>query len=334
MRSSPEACLRVCEALRRYDRFVVTSHVRPDGDSVGSALALASALNAIGKQARVINRDRAPAPLCEFPGVARIELGEEAGDGIDAVVVLECGDLERTGLRGLDRVPLINVDHHPGNTGYGEVQWFDGTAAACGEMVYDIVTELGAPITPDMATQLFVAIVTDTGSFRYPGVSPRTFRTCARLLEAGADPVLTARRLFDSNTIGRLRLQGAVLQAMEIHESGQIALLYLADAALASTGGTLEETDGLINLPLSVKAIRAVAFFKQAEDGQYRVSLRSKGDIDVGRVARGFGGGGHRNAAGCTLAGTLATVRSRVLEPLVPEVTGSRGPLPAVTHRD
>ena len=323
-------CRRVCSDIRRHRRFVLTSHVRPDGDSIGSALALAWALRALGKDARVINRDRVPLQLADFPGVDEIEMAETIPPDTDAVIVLECGDLERTGLADLDRFHVINVDHHPGNTGYGAVQWFDGAAAACGEMVFEIITELGAPMTTDMATQLFVAIVTDTGSFRYPGVSPRTFSISARLLEAGADPVAVARRLFDSNTLGRLRLQGAVLQSMELHESERVALLHLDKGALAATGGTAEETDGLINLPLSVKAIQAVVFFKQTDNGQYRISLRSKGDIDVGRVARSFGGGGHKNASGCTLTGALPELKAKIFERLLPELT----PGPAAAARN
>ena len=220
MSSDRDASRLVCDELRRHQHIVVTSHVRPDGDAIGSALALAGALVALGKEARVINHDAAPAPITEFPGAAGITLAETIPPGTQAVVVLECGDLERTGLAGFDGAVIINVDHHQGNTGYGDVRWFDASYAAVGEMVLEIIEELGAPITPDMATQLFVAVVTDTGSFRYPGVSPRTFQMCARLVAAGADPVLTARRLYDSNTLSRLRLQGAVLQSLETIESG------------------------------------------------------------------------------------------------------------------
>jgi len=325
--TDPRACGRICEALLRYRRVVVTSHMRPDGDSVGSSLALAWALRAIGTDARVVHRDRPPIQLAEFPGIADVEIGDTVPPGTDAVVVLECGDLARTGLSGFDGLPVINIDHHPGNSGYGQVQWFDGSAAACGEMVFEIIAELGVPLTADMATQLFVAVVTDTGSFRYPGVSPRTFSFCARLLEAGADPVLVARKLFDSHTLGRLRLQGAVLQSLEVDPSGRLAMLTLTDAVLAASGGTPDETDGLINLPLGVKAIQAAVFFKEAENGRWRVSLRSKGEIDVGRVARGFGGGGHKNASGCILEGPLANVRARILERIVPEVAAHAGPV-------
>jgi phosphoesterase RecJ-like protein len=331
--TDPGACRRICEALLRYRRIVITSHMRPDGDSIGSSLALAWALKEIGTDARVVHRDRAPLQLADFPGIPEIEIGDAIPAGTDAVVVLECGDLGRTGLSGFDGLPVINIDHHPGNAGYGEVQWFDGSASACGEMIFEIIAELGVPLTVDMATQLFVAVVTDTGSFRYPGVSPRTFSICARLLEAGADPVSVARKLFDSHTLGRLRLQAAVLQTLDVEAGGRLAVITLTDAALAASGGAPDETDGLINLPLGVKAIQAAVFFKEAEDGHWRVSLRSKGEIDVGRVARGFGGGGHKNASGCTLEGPLERVRARILERVVPEVEAHAGPAAAPASR-
>ncbi len=327
--NDPGACRRVCEALLRYRRIVITSHMRPDGDSIGSSLALAWALRELGIDARVVHRDPPTPQLAEFPGTGDIEVAGAIPQGTEAVVVLECGDLARTGLSGFDGLPLINIDHHPGNTGYGDVHWFDGTAAALGEVVFDIIAELGVPLTAQMATQLFVAVVTDTGSFKYPGVSPRTFSTCARLLEAGADPVSTARKLYDSHSLGRLRLQGALLQTLEVELDGRVALMTLTDAMLDASGSAPDETDGLINLPLSVKAIQAAVCFKQADDGHWRVSLRSKGAIDVGRLARGFGGGGHRNAAGCTLQGPLERVRELIVERLAPEVTAHTPPASA-----
>jgi phosphoesterase RecJ-like protein len=149
------------------------------------------------------------------------------------------------------------------------------------------------------------------------------------LLEAGADPVSISRKLFDSHTLGRLRLQGAVLQSLEVDPSGRLAILTLTDAVLAASGGVPDETDGLINLPLGVKAIQAAVFFKEAENGHWRVSLRSKGEIDVGRVARSFGGGGHKNASGCTLEGPLESVRARILERVAPEMASHAGPVAA-----
>jgi len=320
MSSSAALCRTVCDQLLRYQRIVVTSHVRPDGDAIGSALALAGALRSLGKDAAVINHDPAPAPLTEFPGAPDIIVAATVPDDTELVVVLECGDLERTGLSGLDRRVIVNVDHHAGNSGYGDTRWFDASYAAVGEMVFEIIDALGVALTPEMATQLFVAIVTDTGSFRYPGVSPRSFAMAGRLVAAGADPVLTAKRLYDSSTLGRLRLQGAVLHALEILASGRLALLHVDPATMTAAGATPDDTDGLINLPLNVKAIQVSVFFKQAGDGTYRVSFRSKDHIDVGAIARAFAGGGHKNAAGCTIAGELPVVREAVLARILPEL--------------
>ncbi len=166
---------QVCEAIRRADRFIVTSHVRPDGDAIGSSVAMALALRALGKSARVVMRDHLPDPYPDFPAVGDVEHLDAVADDGATVIVMECGDLERTGVSGLERHPVINIDHHPGNTGFGEVRWFDGTAAACAEMVFDVIEALGVAVSRDMAMHLYVAIVTDTGSFRYPGVSPRSF---------------------------------------------------------------------------------------------------------------------------------------------------------------
>jgi phosphoesterase RecJ-like protein len=326
--NSAEPLLRVRDALRLADRFIVTSHVRPDGDAIGSSVAMVLALRALGKDARVFMRDRLPDPYPEYPHADEIVFADEVPDDGATVIVMECGDLERTGLAGIERHPVVNIDHHPGNSGFGNVLWFDGTAAACAEMVFDLVVSLEVEVSPAMAKHLYVAIVTDTGSFKYPGVSPRTFETCAKLVRAGADPVSITRQLYDGSSLGRLRLQAAVLATLQIHQDGAIASLSVDPATIAATGATPEDTDGLINIPLTVRHLDAVAFFKQVDGNQHRVSLRSKGNVDVGRIAREFGGGGHRNAAGCTLEGSLAEVRERIMAPLAAEVrsAGSAAP--------
>ncbi len=309
---------RIADELRARQRFLITSHLKPDGDSIGSQMALAGALRALGKEVRVVNRDQAPPPLLTFPWVDQIEIADRAEGDFDAVVVLECGDLARTGVQGLERYFIVNIDHHPGNSMFGAINWFDAGAAACGEMVFDLVRALGVPMTPEIATHIYVAILTDTGSFHYSSISPRTFDICRQALEAGVDPVAVARNVFDSNNIGRLRLFGAVLGSVEIEDSGRLATIYLDRAMAKAAGGTYDDTEGLINLPLTVKEIQAVAFFKEMGPAEYRVSLRSKGAIDVGEVAKRFGGGGHKNASGCTVEGTLPEVRARVI-PLVVE---------------
>jgi phosphoesterase RecJ-like protein len=304
----------IVEAVRARRRFVLSSHSRPDGDSIGSQLAMAYALRAMGKEVSVVNADPAPPPLMQFPGVPDIRIAPEAQGEFDAAIIMECGDLARTGVRGLDRYFVINIDHHPGNSGYGQLNWFDSTAAACGEMVYSLVRALDVPLSLDIATHIYLAILTDTGSFHYSSISPRTFDICRRTIDAGVDPVQVARNVYDSNSMGRLKLFGAVLSAMQIDATGRIAIVYLDHEMARQAGGTYEDTEGLINLPLTVKEIQAVVFFKQTEGEEYRVSMRSKGDIDIGAVAKGFGGGGHKNAAGCTVTGGIDALQKLFIE--------------------
>jgi phosphoesterase RecJ-like protein len=308
MTTSPEI-QQIVDALRARQRFVLSSHSRPDGDSIGSQLAMAYALQAMGKEVTVVNADPAAPPLMAFPGVRDIRIAPRADGEFDAAIIMECGDLARTGVADLERFFVINIDHHPGNTGFGQINWFDARAAACAEMVYDLVRALGVPLSKEIATHVYMAILTDTGSFHYSSISPRTFDICRECLEAGVDPVLVARNVYDSNNMGRLKLFGAVLGAMQIDQTGRIAIVYVDHEMARAAGGTYEDTEGLVNLPLTVKEIDAVVFFKQEKDDEYRVSLRSKGDIDIGAVAEEFGGGGHKNAAGCTVHGTIASLR-------------------------
>jgi len=313
----------IVEAIRARQRFVISSHTRPDGDSIGSSLAMAFALRAMGKEADVVHSDPAPGPLMQFPGVRDIQVMPQVGNHYDAAIVMECGDLGRTGVAGLDRFFLINIDHHPGNVGYGRLNWFNPDAAACGEMVFDLVKALGAPLTPEVAIHVYLAILTDTGSFHYANISPRTFEICKEALEAGVDPVAVARNVYDSNNMGRLKLFGAVLSAMQIDASGRVAIVYLDHEMARAAGGTYEDTEGLINLPLTVKEILAIVFFKQIEGDEYRVSMRSKGTIDIGGIAKEFGGGGHRNAAGCTVTGAIDALKKMFIEKIEAKIEAS-----------
>ena len=304
----------IVDAIKSRRRFVISSHARPDGDSIGSQLAMAYALRQLGKEVHLVNRDSAPPPILAFPGVSGIKIAEAVEGDFDAAIIMECGELSRTGVAGLDRYFVINIDHHPGNAGYGQINWFDPAAAACAEMVFDLVRALGVPLSLEIATHVYLAILTDTGSFHYSSISPRTFDICREALEAGVDPVMVARNVYDSNNMGRLKLFGAVLSAMQIGGAGRIAVVYLDHEMARAAGGTYEDTEGLINLPLTVKEIQAVVFFKEIKGDEYRVSMRSKGDIDIAAVAKEFSGGGHKNAAGCTVTGPIAALRTMFLE--------------------
>ncbi len=307
----------VVTRLHAASRIVVSSHERPDGDAIGSGMALVLALRALGKDARMVMCDTPPPALQPFPSVDGVWVTREVDETFDVAVIMECSDLSRTGVQGLDRSPVLNIDHHPQNARYGVVNWVDESAAACGELVYDLVMALGVPLTADVATHLYLAILTDTGSFHFSHMTPRTFDIAGRAVAAGADPVWIARTHYDSSRMARVRIFGRVLSDMVVDAGGRIALLAITPEIAAEAGGTYDDTEGLINFPLSVKDLCAVAFFKQAESpNEWRVSLRSKGAVDIGAVARRRGGGGHRNAAACAVRGPLDEVRADVLQAL------------------
>ena len=291
----------------------MSSHQRPDGDAIGSAVAMALTLQAMGKQAEVVMDAVPPHYLQPFPAVEHIRVASAITDAHDGALIMECSSLDRTGVSGLERSPVINIDHHVGNKQYGAINWVDESAAACTELVFTLIEALGVTFSQDIATHIYLGLLTDTGSFHFSHITPRSFEIARRCMEAGADPQWIARTHYDSSTLGRVRVFGQVLNAMRLDPSGHAALLTVTRSALGELGATLDDTEGIINFPLSVKQIQAVAFFKEADNGDWRVSLRSKGAVDVGAIARSFGGGGHHNASGCTLRGELALLQDQLL---------------------
>jgi phosphoesterase RecJ-like protein len=309
------------DAILARSSFLLTSHARPDGDSIGSQLAMAFALDALGKTVRIVNADPAPSAYADFPGVERIEVAPSVEGTYDALIVMECGTLDRPGVAGLEGRFTINIDHHIGNTGYGDVNWYDEGAAACTEMVFTLIEALGVALTPEIALHVYLGVLTDTGSFRHGSMSARTFEIARRSVEAGLDPAAMARQVFDSNSIGRLRLTGALLDGMRLEAGGRVAVLRISQALLDATGATLDDTEGLINMPLSAEGVQAVVMFKTDDGG--RVSLRSKGTIDVRSVAVKYGGGGHKNAAGLTLTQPGDAAERKVIAEVVEAVSNA-----------
>jgi bifunctional oligoribonuclease and PAP phosphatase NrnA len=309
------ALSQICDAIHARKRFLITSHTKPDGDSIGSQLAMAYALEVLGKEVRIVNADPAPEHYLDFPGVSRIEITRGIMEtDIDALIVMESGDLARTGIAGLEGRFSINIDHHQGNARYASLNWIDESAAACGEMVFDLIEALGVPLTIEIATHVYLAILTDTGSFHYSNITPKTFDICRQTVEAGVNPAAMARRVFDQNSFGKLKLIGALLDEMDLLADGRLAAMYLNDDILNATGTTYNDTEGLINLPLTAREIQAVVFFKLGADGDIHVSMRSKYDVDIRAIAARHGGGGHKNAAGFKMRGPLDAVRDGVLK--------------------
>ena len=274
-------------------------------------MAMALALRELGKDATVVTDAIPPVFLQPFPDVAGIQITPEVHDSFDAALIMECSDLTRTGVGGLDRSPVINIDHHPGNKVYGTINWIDESAAACGEMAFTLIAALGVRLTKAIATHLYLAVLTDTGSFHFSHLTPRTYEIAGRCVEAGADPQWIARTHYDSNSLSRVRIFGAVMNGMVIVDEGRVAMLAITRRTMDDLNGTSDDLEGLINFPLTVKDIEAVAFFKEIGDREWRVSLRSKGSVDIGAIARQFKGGGHTNAAGCSTSGELDAVHKQ-----------------------
>jgi len=315
----PEATLDprpAVQLLRRHPRVLVTSHASPDGDAIGSALGLAEFVAILGGEAQVVIRDPVSANLQFLPGCERITvveaLPESMREAFDLAAVLECPGLDRPGLDSLDRWPILNIDHHLGNPGYGVVNYLDEEAPAVGEMVLRMVECAGVALTPALATNLYTALVTDTGDFRYSNVTARAFGAAARLVEGGAVPYQIADALWEHTPARIVRLTAAVLATLAFAFDGRLATITLDRATLDACGALPEDTENLVNIPRSVDGVRVAAFFKALKAGTVKVSLRSRGDFDVEAVARVFGGGGHTNAAGCTIHGSLDDARAAV----------------------
>jgi phosphoesterase RecJ-like protein len=190
-------------------------------------------------------------------------------------------------------------------------------------MVFELAQALGVPLSTEIATHVYIAILTDTGSFHYSNITPKTFEICRQCVEAGVNPPAVARSIFDSNNLGRLKLFGAVLSRMELDATGRLATVYVDQQMATECGGTYEDTEGLINLPLTVKEIQAVVFFKENGADDWRISMRSKGDIDINAVAKKFGGGGHKNASGCSARGNYKVLQREFCELIMVEIDKS-----------
>ena len=312
--TAPESLLSL---IRGGNRFLLTSHLSPDGDAIGSELGLARILRKLGKGAVVWNRDATPPIYLPLPGAARIHSGEEPPAGFpeafSALVVLECPSLDRTGLEAhLAGLPIVNVDHHLGNQHYGQVNWVDTAAPAVGVMVHRLAQALKVGMDEETATCLFLTLVTDTGGFRFANATADAFESAAMLVREGAKPETVSQWLHESRPEASLRLLGAMLHTLELHEGGRIATAALTEEMFARCGAAPGDTEGLVDYPRSISGVQAVALFRQVGGDRYKVSLRSRGDVDVEQLARRHGGGGHKNAAGFTTDGELGALRQQV----------------------
>lgn len=310
----------------RTARALMLGHVHPDGDVLGTLLGLGLALGDRGWDVTFGGPHGVPEVLGFLPGSDRYRRLERVEDPFDVVVLTDCPNPDRTeGLLEQARGhagTVLNIDHHPDNRRYGDVNWVDPAAAATGEMIYRVVTALGAELTPAIATNLYTAIHTDTGSFRYSNVTPATFEIAAALVAAGAEPAFVAGCLYERRPREALHWLGAALSRIEVSPDGAVAWLGLPRGVVPES---FVEGEDLVNYPRSIGSVRVACLLRERE-GTVKVSLRAKGDVDVQRIAASFGGGGHRNAAGCTVAGSLHAATRVVLEAVERAVRAAPAP--------
>jgi phosphoesterase RecJ-like protein len=307
---------QVVELIEQKQNFMITSHIRPDGDGLGSGLALYWMLRSLGKDATVILHDRVPPAYRVLPGSDRVLVQQDVAEHYDAAFIIECSDVDRPGLASLKDQFVVNIDHHSTTVPFGDINWIDPTAAAVGEMVYNLCKALGVEVTKEIAECIYTALLTDTGSFHFSNTTERTLKIASELVRRGVEPARISQALFYSYPFAKIRLLGLVLSTIQRDESGRIAWVKVDRDTMYEAAASDEDADGIVNHALSVDEVEAVAFFKELAPGAYRVSLRSKGKSNVAKVAEMFGGGGHRNAAGCRIEGDFEDVKRRVLEGL------------------
>ncbi len=314
------------ETIRRLSegrRFLITGHRNPDGDSLGSALGLALALTAAGKDVRIIMRDEWSSAYNFLPGLERVEISEtlppDWPQGYDAIVTMECPDSSRPGYPNLLDGTVINIDHHPGNPRYGTVNLIDLPAAAVGEIVADLLDQASWPITLDIATNLWVSLVSDTGSFRYGNTTPKALALGARLVALGVEPGTVSEALFESKSMSTMRLENLVLSTLKLHADGRIASVELPRRFLTESGANPGDAENLVNTARSIEGVLVALLLRETpQENELRCSLRSKGTVDIRSVALTFGGGGHRNASGCGLSGTIESALPVLVERILP----------------
>ena len=310
----------VLAVLREKRKFLITSHQHPDGDSAGSALALQRILKQLGKESDVINTDGVPFNLQGMPllenWIVRPNLPEGFPAAYDATFILECPNMDRTGYTGLDRSPIINLDHHLSNTGYGSVSVVEPDAACLGKVIFDIAKGLGAVVDPVTATCLYIALGTDAGQFCYANATPDSFRLAAELVERGARPAEVSKILYEGYSACSVKLKGLLLSTLTLEDRGRLAILEFPLRLLKESCASPGDAEGVIDEPRKIGGVHVAVMLREGEGGLVKVSMRSQGQVDVEIVARRHGGGGHRNAAGFTLAADLPSARRLVVEEL------------------
>ncbi len=304
---------QILQLIDQSQTFLIASHESPDGDAIGSTLALANALREMGKDVVAYNRDHAPHEYAFLPGIDTVVSTVDESQTFDAGFVLDAGELQRAGrwIKGRCRA-LVNVDHHPYSEDFGDIYFVDTEASATSVLIYRLLQSAGHKVSSDVATCVYTAILSDTGSFHYSNANPEAFQVAAEMVALGVDPWSIASRLYESQDLKRLRLLALALPTLQASACGQYASIAVTLKMYESSETSEEYTDRFINYPRSVRGVEVAIFFRQLTENRFKIGFRSKGNVDVGALARAMNGGGHHNAAGAEVEGSLESVRKWV----------------------
>ena len=308
---------QIIEQIKTHHRFLITAHVRLDGDALGSELALCQILSRMGKRAVVYNQDPTPGNYLFLPGAADILHDLTDIDAYDVIFVLDCSELERVGdeaqrIGTMKRI--INIDHHISNDGFCDVRLIDPHASSTGELIFRLAEALGEELAKEAATNLYTAILTDTGGFRYGNTTKDALIAAGHLVAAGADPQWISQNVYENNPAAKIKLLSRVLQTLTFDLEGFVGSLVVYQRDLEETGALPEYTDGFVDLPRTIEGTKISILYSELSEKRFKISLRSKDDVNIERVARAFGGGGHINAAACRIEGTIEAVKRRLLD--------------------
>lgn len=307
----------VAGLLRRGKRAVICGHSMPDGDSIGSVLAMSFLLRGIGVECSVISPDNVPDVYGFLPGFQSIRTYDGSLPECDMAVILDCTDLKRLGDelgKGISGIPvIINIDHHISNQEFGTCNYVDSGAAATGEIVYELANILALPMSEETAVNIYTAIVMDTGSFRFDNTTARTHEITADLVRKGINTAVVNQNLFEKKEFVQLKLLGYALDRLQVTAGGRIAWTTIPFEAIREIGAQDEHADGIINYPRMLEGVEIGLLFREVKPGLFKVGFRSRQHADVNRLAAAFGGGGHPRASGCSVEGSRTEVEEKVL---------------------
>jgi bifunctional oligoribonuclease and PAP phosphatase NrnA len=307
---------KIKEAVGRGNRFLVATHVDPDGDALGTAFALYFGLRSMGKDVSVFLGGAVPYQYKFLPAPGNI-VQEIPEDGYDTAIVVDCGDLSRVGdgneiLKGMNC--LINVDHHETNEAFGQINIIDERASSSAELAYLVLKALGVKFTYDIAVNIYTAVFTDTGSFRYDNTNQRAFKICEEMTELGVVPSRVAGEVYECHPKERYLLLCLVLGTLEFFGNDRVATVYVTEEMFEKTGTNREYTEGFVEHIKEIRSVDVACLMREVGNGKFKVSMRSKGEFNVAAVAYRFGGGGHQKAAGCTIEGSIEEVKNKLIE--------------------